>query len=217
MLTGFWQAAFYNPAQVINRDLSLATIQWYIDEKGSSGGPLSYLEALSATGLRALRVAKETKGLSTIVANDLEARAVEQIRRNVELNGLAEGRDVTVSHADAVDLMHAHRGEAKRFDVVDIDPYGPPTIFLDGAVQCVKVQTWLLCFPPFYSHSLSFQGRRAVAGDGDGSDESVRRVGRGVLPQVRGRAGKEPLLPRNGDSNRAGKCRAAGASARPLH
>jgi tRNA (guanine26-N2/guanine27-N2)-dimethyltransferase len=109
-----------------------------VDEKGGKDGPLSYLEALSATGLRALRVAKETKGLSTVVANDLEARAVEQIRRNVGLNGLVEGRDVTVSHADALDLMHAHRGESKRFDIVDIDPYGPPTIFLDGAVQCVK-------------------------------------------------------------------------------
>lgn len=112
----------------------------YIDEKQkkSPQEPLSYLEALSASGLRALRVAKETKGLSTIVANDLEASAVAQISRNVGLNGLVENVNVTVSHADATDLMYRHKSSEKRFDIVDIDPYGPPTIFLDSAVQCTK-------------------------------------------------------------------------------
>ena len=112
----------------------------YIDgkKKVAPNEQLSYLEALSASGLRALRVAKETKGLSLIVANDLEASAVAQISRNVGLNGLTENLDVTVSHADATDLMHRHKAADKRFDIVDIDPYGPPSIFLDGAVQCTK-------------------------------------------------------------------------------
>ncbi|GAA6003324.1 tRNA (guanine26-N2)-dimethyltransferase [Rhodotorula paludigena] len=49
----------------------------------------SLLEALSATGLRAIRYAKELPLLRYVVANDLSAGAVEDIRRNVAFNGLA--------------------------------------------------------------------------------------------------------------------------------
>ncbi|GAA5870511.1 hypothetical protein JCM1840_004786 [Sporobolomyces johnsonii] len=48
----------------------------------------SLLEALSATGLRAIRYAKEIPLLRYVVANDLSASAVEDIRRNISYNGL---------------------------------------------------------------------------------------------------------------------------------
>ena len=35
------------------------------------------------------------------------------------------------------DIMYQHRDPAKRFDVVDLDPYGTASPFLDSAVQCV--------------------------------------------------------------------------------
>lgn len=100
---------------------------------------MSYLEALSASGLRSIRVAKETVGLSRIVANDMEPIAVEQIQRNFRLNHLPSGDGPLVEATcnDAIDLMYAHRKGPSRFDVVDIDPYGSPTLFVDGAVQCV--------------------------------------------------------------------------------
>lgn len=34
--------------------------------------------------------------------------------------------------------MYQHRGRDDRFDVIDLDPYGCPSIFLDSAVQAVK-------------------------------------------------------------------------------
>jgi tRNA (guanine26-N2/guanine27-N2)-dimethyltransferase len=34
--------------------------------------------------------------------------------------------------------MYNHRSLEDRFDVVDLDPYGSPAVFLDGAVQSVK-------------------------------------------------------------------------------
>jgi len=48
------------------------------------------LEALSATGLRSIRYAKEIPLASYVIANDLSASAVEAMRRNVDLNGLRE-------------------------------------------------------------------------------------------------------------------------------
>ena len=61
-------------------------------------GQFRILEALSATGLRSIRYAKEIKcpGESRleITANDLSKRAYESIKRNVELNGV----DIRYSH-----------------------------------------------------------------------------------------------------------------------
>lgn len=56
-------------------------------------------DALSASGLRALRFAKEVPNVERIVANDFSDQAIETIRRNIELNGVAN--IVEASHADA--------------------------------------------------------------------------------------------------------------------
>lgn len=35
-------------------------------------------------------------------------------------------------------LMYQHRLKEQQFDVIDLDPYGCPSVFLDSAVQAVK-------------------------------------------------------------------------------
>ena len=50
----------------------------------------------------------------------------------------------TVSTADAALLMYQHRDKADQFDVIDIDPFGSASIFLDAAVQAVS-EGGLLC------------------------------------------------------------------------
>ncbi|XP_053978045.1 tRNA (guanine(26)-N(2))-dimethyltransferase [Hylaeus volcanicus] len=132
---------FYNPVQEFNRDLSTAVLTVYakarsteVSKKGIQRGNITVLEALSATGLRSIRYAKEVQGIKQIVANDISAKAVESIKKNVQYNEVENL--VTPSHEDATLLMYQSRKEC--FDVIDLDPYGCPTIFLDGAVQCVS-------------------------------------------------------------------------------
>lgn len=48
------------------------------------------LEGLSATGLRSVRYAKELYNASSIVANDLDADAVEAIRENIIMNNVQD-------------------------------------------------------------------------------------------------------------------------------
>ncbi|KAI7940837.1 hypothetical protein MJO28_013122 [Puccinia striiformis f. sp. tritici] len=110
----------------------------------------SALEALSATGLRAIRYAKEIPSLKSILANDLSPSAVKLIKANITHNGLdpeepasQEGR-VKVNQGDACDLMYSHRQPSHQFDVVDLDPYGTAAPFIDAAVQCVR-DGGLLC------------------------------------------------------------------------
>lgn len=91
------------------------------------------LEALSATGLRSIRYAKEVPGVNRIIANDLSRGAVTAIQKNIKHNEVEH--IVEASHADAMTLMYTSTTPEKRFTVIDLDPYGSPIRFLDGAVQ----------------------------------------------------------------------------------
>jgi tRNA (guanine26-N2/guanine27-N2)-dimethyltransferase len=138
--------------QEFNRDVSIAVIQQFIQNGGSSSikppngqngsNGVRILEALSATGLRSIRYAKEISGIKEIIANDISERAVASIDKNVKANNVSDL--VTPSHSDATMVMYNNRKKEDRFDVVDLDPYGSPTPFLDGAVQAVA-EGGLLC------------------------------------------------------------------------
>lgn len=104
--------------------------------------PLRILEALSASGLRALRYAREVEGVGSVVALDNDKVAVEACKRNIKLNGSVVSSKVETQLADARVYMLTHE---KEFDVVDLDPYGSPSIFLDSAVQSVADGGMLMC------------------------------------------------------------------------
>ncbi|KAF7560623.1 hypothetical protein G7046_g3543 [Stylonectria norvegica] len=113
-------------------------------------------DALSASGLRALRYAHEIPFVTSVKANDLSDSAAKSIEMNVNHNGLQE--KVTVTQGDA--LAHMYRaiaddlsnrdkkgnpGRANKFDVIDLDPYGTAAPFFDAAVQAVRDDGGLLC------------------------------------------------------------------------
>ncbi|XP_076241669.1 tRNA (guanine(26)-N(2))-dimethyltransferase [Calliopsis andreniformis] len=133
---------FYNPVQEFNRDLSAAVLTIYartrneeVSKKdGQKRDGINVLEALSATGLRSIRYAKEVSGIKEIIANDISAKAVESIRKNIQHNGV--DNLIKPNHEDATLLMYKNR--RNHFDVIDLDPYGCPTIFLDAAVQSLS-------------------------------------------------------------------------------
>ncbi|KAM8972509.1 tRNA (guanine(26)-N(2))-dimethyltransferase [Pelodytes ibericus] len=103
---------------------------------------LRVLEGLAASGLRSIRFAREVPGLQSIIANDFSASAVELIKRNIQFNGV--GDLVTASLNDARALMCGRRDTRDQFDVIDLDPYGSPSMFIDAAVQSVS-EGGLLC------------------------------------------------------------------------
>jgi tRNA (guanine26-N2/guanine27-N2)-dimethyltransferase len=111
----------------------------------------SILDALSATGLRALRYASEIPSTTCVVANDLSPSAIQSMKVNIEYNGL--GKLIKPNTGDARIYMYStleksstqSNGQyAGKFDVIDLDPYGTAAPFLDSAVQAVK-DGGLLC------------------------------------------------------------------------
>lgn len=110
------------------------------------------LDALSATGLRALRYAKEIPFVTSVVANDMSSNAITSMKMNIEHNGLREA--IMPNLGDAIGHMysvaypptHSHGPQHinSRYDVVDLDPYGTAAPFIDAALQTVN-DGGLLC------------------------------------------------------------------------
>ncbi|KAJ3325117.1 tRNA methyltransferase 1 [Boothiomyces sp. JEL0866] len=96
------------------------------------------MEALSASGLRSVRYAKEIPKVSKILTNDLSKDAVKAIERNSKHNKV-DGI-VQPNHGDACKVLYT----GPEYDVIDLDPYGSAAPFLDSAVQAVA-DGGLLC------------------------------------------------------------------------
>jgi tRNA (guanine26-N2/guanine27-N2)-dimethyltransferase len=117
-------------------------------------GPIRFriLDALSATGLRALRYAKEIPFVTSVVANDMNPNAIKDMGLNITHNDL-EGT-IQPNLGDAIGHMYrvaypptkAHGPEHiyRKYDVIDLDPYGTAAPFLDAALQALS-DGGLLC------------------------------------------------------------------------
>lgn len=103
---------------------------------------LHMLEGLAASSLCSIRFAVEVPGLRSVVANEASARAVDLIRRHVQLNDMAHL--VQPSQVDAQMLMYQHQRVSERFDVIHLESCGSPGPFTDAAVQAVS-EGELLC------------------------------------------------------------------------
>jgi tRNA (guanine26-N2/guanine27-N2)-dimethyltransferase len=116
--------------------------------------PFTILDALSATGLRALRYAQEIPFTTSITANDLLPEATKTIEMNVRHNRLEH--KINAVTGNALSHMYSLVGEncrddkgrpvpSLKYDVIDLDPYGTAAPFLDAAVQSVRDDGGLLC------------------------------------------------------------------------
>lgn len=120
---------FYNPAMELNRDLSVAALTAYQEIKDDN---ISICDAFGGSGIRGIRYSKEIEGVSMAVVNDLNPLAVELARENIAENSLA---NVKVCREDANLLLRKCRG---KFDVVDIDPFGTPSPYVESAAASLR-------------------------------------------------------------------------------
>ncbi len=122
---------FYNPHMELSRDLSVLACAVF-----SRGCSIEVCDPMAGVGVRGLRYAKEVEGVSSAVLNDRSPLAQELLRRNVELNKL---ENVKIMKEDANVLLNSNR-----FDLVDLDPFGSPSTFLDSACRGLKPRALLL-------------------------------------------------------------------------
>lgn len=126
---------FYNPHMELNRDISILALQTFQKQEDRN---INICDLFGGSGIRGVRYKNEIDGVGYVFINDISETANEYERHNVELNNL---EDIEIFQHDASMFLRMHRGE---FDVIDIDPFGTPSPFLDSAGYCSRRNS-LLC------------------------------------------------------------------------
>ena len=125
---------FYNSKMELNRDISILALQTFQEEIDRE---INVCDVFGGSGVRALRYKKEIVGVGEVAVNDISSLAIEYTLANALTNEL----DIEIYQQEANIMLREHRGE---FDVVDIDPFGTPSYFIDSGGYSLKKDS-LLC------------------------------------------------------------------------
>ena len=120
--------AFFNPAAATNRDISVAVV--------ASTSGRSFCDALAGVGARGVRVSNEVREAVEVTLVDINAASLALAKRSARLNGVQPRCTFAIKDANAF-LWSRGRPE-ERFDYVDVDPFGTPAPYLQGAFNAIK-------------------------------------------------------------------------------
>jgi len=124
---------FYNPVMELNRDISVLALQAH---QKTLNREISVCEPLTGCGVRGIRFAAEVEGVQKVLINDISEKAFQLAKRNVQTNGLTER--VTVKNEDAIFLLAHYGAPRKRFDAIDVDPFGSPAPYIDSSIRALR-------------------------------------------------------------------------------
>lgn len=117
---------FFNPKRKFDRDLNVLLVSSLMHENSTG------LELFSGSGIRALRLCIETGKFSAFNFNDIKSREI--IERNIEINRRKLLKtDKIVTSTDAASFK-----SSKKYDYIDIDPFGSPVFYLDSALELLS-------------------------------------------------------------------------------
>jgi len=112
---------FYNPIMQLNRDITILLLQQFPS--------MNLCDPLAGSGVRSIRFAKELK-YKSIVANDLNEKAVALIKKNMKHNKVK----FELKNEDANIMLLKSKG----FDFVDLDVFGSSNFMLDSAIKRIS-------------------------------------------------------------------------------
>jgi len=134
---------FYNVDMKHQRDVFVAVMNSF--KRFPSGRSLSVGLAMEASGVRAIRLTKECALTFSkqngnelrIFANDFDETAIKSLRHNLKENNVNVS---AITQLNADEFFATSEG----LDIIDIDPFGGPGPFIDGAVKRLS-RGGLLC------------------------------------------------------------------------
>ncbi len=143
---------FYNKKMEINRDLSCLAVNAYrhlFNQKN-----LVIVDCMAASGISSLRMIKECNDIKKIFINDINPVAVDLIHKNIKLNKInGKSPEIIISQKDANLLFSeitqnicSHvKNSQKRPNVISIDPFGTPNLYVDDAFKAIQKTNGLMC------------------------------------------------------------------------
>ncbi len=118
-------SVFYNEDMKTNRDLSIIAARVFLEEVDIEEPRIC--DALAASGIRGFRYSE----LGNVYLNDTNPEAIESIEKGLEVNGIK----AEVYNEDANVFLSQHRNY---LHIIDIDPFGPFTSFLDSTARAAS-------------------------------------------------------------------------------
>jgi tRNA (guanine26-N2/guanine27-N2)-dimethyltransferase len=115
---------FFNPAASVNRDVSVAM--------AAAAGAATFCDSLAGVGARGVRIAKEVEGTRAVTLVDFNPLALKLAKKAARMNWVSRKCAFEVSEANAA--LASRYGRDERFESVDVDPFGTPARFLQGAL-----------------------------------------------------------------------------------
>jgi len=129
-----WMPVFYNPQAVVSRDFTIIFLKIVMRNK-----EFFFVDALSGTGIRGIRIALESSGRG--IVNDVDPRAHYYIKKNIELNDLSSKLEAYNHEANT--LLNTLVFTGVLVDYVDVDPYGSPVPYIDSALKPLGKEAYL--------------------------------------------------------------------------
>ena len=123
------EPAFFNPRASLSRDLSIiACSAFWKDYKF----PKIFFDGLSGLGARGLRIANEISEVEKVIVNDVNPNALEIALRSAKINNL---ENFEISENETCRFLSSHSRMNERASIVDIDPFGSPSKYIDCAIR----------------------------------------------------------------------------------
>jgi len=116
---------FFNPAASLNRDVSVCVT--------AAADGSTFCDSMAGVGARGLRVAKEVSRMERVALVDFNSEALKLARRAARLNGVV--RKCEFAKSETSSYLYSRYGRDRRFDFVDVDPFGTPVGQLQGAIS----------------------------------------------------------------------------------
>jgi len=116
--------AFFNPAARVNRDVSVAIAK--------ATRPRTFLDALAGVGARGVRIANEVSRRTEVTLVEFNETSLRVARKNAKRNRVDPRCEFV--HEESNAYLHSRFGRLERFEAVDIDPFGTPAPYVQGAL-----------------------------------------------------------------------------------
>ncbi|SHO45120.1 N2,N2-dimethylguanosine tRNA methyltransferase [Nitrosotalea sinensis] len=123
------EPAFFNPRARVSRDFSIIAYSAFVK---NFKGPKIFLDSLAGIGARSVRVANEIPSIEKSIANDVNPQALEIGKKIAQLNNVT---NCEFSENEACRFLSLHSTRDGRGAIVDVDPFGSPSRYLDCAMR----------------------------------------------------------------------------------
>ncbi|MES1902731.1 MAG: tRNA methyltransferase 1, partial [Paramarteilia canceri] len=134
--------SFYNPAQSINRDLSVLAVLAFCSIYAKKA--VKILDCTAASGIRPIRYAKSllSNGYQPkLVACELSQSVHSVLAKNILQNNLQD--HIEPRNVNSIEMLLADKNEI--YDIIDVDPYGTVEPFISAVLQRASKTSTLLC------------------------------------------------------------------------